>query len=154
MRRICVDACFLIGLCNGRDQYHAAAARYYQRLFEVNKNRMVIPWPILYETVRMGTVENRQSMRQLESHWRQMARLDLLELLSDCRYRDQVIQDSFDELRKPEGRQRNLSAVDRVLRNILSDTNLRIDAFITFNVADFSDVCGRFGRELLCDQSA
>jgi len=149
MRRICVDACFLIGLCNARDQYHTAATNYYRKLFEVNRNRMVIPWPILYETIRTGTVRDPLSMGRLEFHWKQMAGRDLLELLSDCAYRDQVVQDCFGELRKPEGHRRNLSAVDRVIRNILADTSINIDAFLTFNVADFVDVCQRFNKEML-----
>jgi len=150
MRRICVDACFLIALCNENDQYHEVAADYYGQLFEINRNRMVVPWPILYETVRTGTVKSPSSMRRLESHWKKMARWNLLELLSDCRYRERVIQDCFDELQKPRNHQRNLSAVDRVIRNILSDSSVHIDAFITFNVPDFADVCKRSRMELLC----
>jgi hypothetical protein len=38
---------------------------------------------------------------------------------------------------------RALSLVDRVVRLMLSDFNLKIDFFITFNAGDFHDLCTR-----------
>jgi len=36
---------------------------------------------------------------------------------------------------------RSLSLVDCVLRGLLRDINVRVDAFMTFNEGDFADVC-------------
>ena len=149
MRRLCVDTCFLIGLCTERDQYYESATTQYEKLFERDRNRMVMPWPILYETLRTAKVKDRQGMRKLELCWKQLARWGLLDLVSDCKYREHVIQDCFDELQKDARRQRNLSATDRVIRNVLADRELHIDAMITSNRADFEDVCKLFNRELV-----
>jgi hypothetical protein len=67
-------------------------------------------------------------------------------LLDDLPFRKKVINQCFDELSKPPANRRNLSAVDRVIREILSDRSLRISALITFNPRDFEDVCRRFRR--------
>ena len=38
---------------------------------------------------------------------------------------------------------RTISLVDAVIREMLADTNIKIDSFITFNPSDFQDVCLR-----------
>jgi hypothetical protein len=63
-------------------------------------------------------------------------------------FRKRVIDQCFDELTKPVASRKNLSAADRVIREILSDRSLRISALITFNPRDFEDVCKRFRREV------
>ena len=70
-------------------------------------------------------------------------------MLSDTEFRDGLMDDCFIELNKPRFKARNLSLVDRVIRRALSDVNVRIDALITFNPADFADVCKRHNRYLL-----
>jgi hypothetical protein len=59
------------------------------------------------------------------------------------------MDECFDELAKPHAQARSLSLVDRVLRRALSDVNLRIEALITFNPADFADVCQKYKRIML-----
>ena len=147
--RICVDSGFLIGLCNAKDQHHSNAADRFSDLFETNRHTLVVPWPILYETIRTGTVRDRNAMSQFERLWNFMARWSLLELVSDSPYREGVIDACFAELGKPENRRRSLSAVDRVIRNILADEAMKIDGFLTFNTRDFVDVCRKFNRRLI-----
>src|SRR5580658_71110 len=150
MRLVCVDAGFLIGLYDDRDQHHKKAKEYFLRLFSSGNNRMVVAWPILYEDVSTKTVKNRTQMLLLEKDWKHLRQHDLLDLQSDVKYREHIVQDSFDELRRPFNRYRKLSAVDRVIRNILSDRSVRIQAFVTFNSGDFADVCREFNKELVC----
>jgi hypothetical protein len=88
-------------------------------------------------------------MLRLERDWKRLSRQNLLQLLPDLQYRERVIDDCLGELRNPVDRQRALSAVDRVVRNILVDPSVGINAFVTFNVRDFADVCGRVGMELV-----
>ena len=151
MRLVCVDAGFLIGLYDDRDQHHAKAAHHFLQLFgKNNSNCLVVPWPILYETVSTRLVRNRKGMRGLQNDWSQLSRNKRLRLLPDNQYRTQVIQDCFDELGKPSGSYRALSASDRVVRNILADRKMQINAFVTFNRNDFLDVCIKFKRQLIC----
>jgi predicted nucleic acid-binding protein len=149
MSDICVDAGFLIGLYDRSDQYHGKAQTYFSQYFETPNNRLLVPFPILYETVSTRFVKDRSAIALLERDWKRLLVQRRLILLSDLPFRDVVINECFAELNKPPSRYRPLSAVDRVLRRVLSDVNIRVRAFVTFNPRDFADVCERFNRELL-----
>jgi hypothetical protein len=149
MRHVCVDACFLIGVYDNRDQHHTAALNHFSQLFDGGNNRMLVPWPIVYEAVSTRLVRDKNGINRLERDWGHLHRSGRLELLSDVPYREKVVQDCFDELGRPPGAYRTLSAVDRVLRNILMDPAVLIHAFVTFNAADFADVCRKRNRELI-----
>ena len=150
MRYVCVDSGFLIGLYGDRDQYRVEASSHFSRLFGSGNNRLVIPWPILYESVSTRLAKNARGMLRLERDWKRLGRLNRLKVLPDELYRANVIQDCFEQLQTPPHLRRNLSAVDRVIRNILADPRMQISAFVTFNPGDFADVCEQFHRELIC----
>ena len=141
---MCVDTGFLIGLYGARDQYRPEASSHFLRLFGSGNNRLVIPWPILYETVSTRLVKHRQGMLGLERDWKRLAASNRLKMLPDEPYRANVIEDCFGQPGRP------LSAVDRVIRNILADPRMQISAFVTFNPGDFADVCRKFNRQLIC----
>jgi hypothetical protein len=88
-------------------------------------------------------------MMRMQSDWRRLIAQRRLELLSDLPFRDEVLAECFDELRKPIPQSRNLSAVDRVIRRVLADVTVRIDAFVTFNPRDFLDVCKKSNRPMV-----
>ena len=46
-------------------------------------------------------------------------------------------------------RGRPLSLVDAVLRSVIDDTNVALAALLTFNLADFVDVCRQNSVEVL-----
>jgi len=143
---LCADAGFLIGLYDDRDEHHAEASNQFASYFQSGSNRLVIPWPILYETVSTRMARRRKSLAMLERDWKRLLLRQQLELLSDLPFREGVVEECFEGL--GDHRYRALSAVDRVVRRILSDRKVRIDAFITFNPGDFADVCRQFGRQL------
>ena len=146
---ICADASFLIGLYDERDHFHDRARDHFLRYFPKGNNRLIIPWPIVYEAVSTRMVKNKTGMLLLERDWALLSKQNQLYLLSDLSFRDGIVDECFDELRKPPVHYRRLSAVDRVIRRILSDSNIQITAFLTFNPRDFVDVCKAFRRELL-----
>ncbi|MGA8874353.1 MAG: hypothetical protein WB555_02415 [Candidatus Korobacteraceae bacterium] len=88
-------------------------------------------------------------MSLLEQDWKRLLRQERLALLSDLAFRDGAIDECFDELTKPKPHARSLSLVDRVIRRMLSDRNLRLEALITFNPGDFVDVCQKYHRTIL-----
>jgi hypothetical protein len=149
MKYVCVDAGFLIGLCDERDQHHGTAVTRFSELFDAAASRMVIPWPILFEVVSTKMVKNHNGMLRLERNWKYLRGRNQIDLVSDEPYRATVLQDCFNEFQRSLGSQRTFSAVDRVIRNILADRAMSIDAFVTFNTGDFADVCKRFNRELV-----
>jgi predicted nucleic acid-binding protein len=149
MKDICVDTGFLIGLYNLQDEFHERATQYFLSMFDKENNCLVVPWPILYETLRTRTVKNRDAMLSLERDWKYLLMHKRLTLISDVPFREDVVDECFSELRKPGPARRNLSLVDRVIRRILMERTVRIDAFITFNPRDFADVCKTYKREML-----
>ena len=149
MKEICVDTGFLIGLYNPNDEFYTKAQDYFSNYFSGTANRLLVPWPILYETISTKMASNKQAMFRLENDWKRLAGRDRLRLLSDEPFRMGLVDDCFNDLRRPMGHHRSLSLVDRVIRKILLDTNIRIHAFVTFNPGDFADVCIMARREML-----
>lgn len=143
MRLTCVDAGFLIALYDTRDRYHARADAYFEQQFDRTPNRLVVPWPILYETVSTRMARNKESLSLLKRDWERLVREQRLERIDDCNYREMAIEECFIEVEKERGHYRSLSLVDRIIRNVLLDDQLHIDAFVTFNEGDFFDVCTR-----------
>jgi hypothetical protein len=150
MREICVDTGFLIGLYNPADQFYEKARDYFSDYFGETGNRLLIPWPILYEAISTRMASNRPAMLRLENDWKKLAVQNRLSLLSDESFRTELVDECFADLRMPVARHRALSLVDRITRRILSDTSIRIHAFVTFNPGDFADVCARARREMRC----
>jgi len=143
---VCADARFLIGLYDSADQHHAKAATHFANLFATSSNRLVVPWPILYETVSTRMARRRKGLMLFERDWRRLLLQQRLELLSDVPFRQDLVEECFEGLEL--NRYRALSAADRVVRWMLADTSLKIDAFVTFNSPDFVDVCRKFGHQL------
>lgn len=151
MRRICADSGFLIALYEkGRDpEHHELAESCFEELFESVPNRLVVPWPALYETVSTRMVRRAASVRKIDIHWKTLRLRDQLDFVDDSPFRDIALDECLSETAKPPGTYRPLSLADRVIRGLLSDRNLHIDVLLTFNVGDFSDVCRKFRREIV-----
>jgi hypothetical protein len=136
-------------LYDGRDQYHDIASLYFDEYFAKTTNQLVIPFPIVYESFCSRFVKNKRAMTMLENDWKRLEGEKRLSLLSDADLREEVLEECFRDLRLPSASYRTLSFVDRVIRKLLSDTKIRISAFITFNPSDFADVCATFNREMI-----
>src|ERR1700722_7612659 len=150
MRAICVDTGFLIGLYDLSDDFHDKAKKHFLDLLDSSPNHLLIPRPVLYETVSTRMVKNRPGLTQMQNDWKRLLVQRRLNLVSDVSYRETLADECFNELTRPTEQYRNLSAVDRIIRRMLSDNNLRISAFLTFNPKDFSDVCRAIDCELYC----
>ena len=133
--KVLVDTGVWYALCDPRDRPDdrqgverlARALRYA---------RVLLPWPVLYETIRTRLAKNSVALGRMESL---LARLDV-ELVTDDGYRNEALRLSFEmSLRKRPARP--LSMVDCLIRLILLDPRLKIDRFATYNERDFHDVC-------------
>ncbi len=138
-RTLLVDSGFFIALFEPRDQHHKAACEKRDRL---KSSSFVVPWPILYETINTRFVRRPKTIVQFES----LLRTHNTVLLDDSSYRRGV----YKNVLAPAKTQRNaMSLVDAVLYAILDDTNVRINAMLTFNFRDFGPICRKQGIELL-----
>lgn len=148
MKFACADTGFFIGLYDETDAFHQLANLYFEELFENGDNHLVVPWPVLYETVSTKLVKHRSRLEGLRKDWIRLTRERRLVLIPDEQYRDGLADECFDELRRLPGQYRNLSAVDRVIRRMLLDPKLRISVFVTCNSKDFHDVCSKRRTDL------
>jgi predicted nucleic acid-binding protein len=145
MARVCVDACFLIGLYDKDDQHHAVAIRQFDALFGEKSPRhiLVAPWPILYECCGTQQAKNPRKVSTLSRYWDYLGRYGQLIRLDDLPYREQQLDEHMEEALRP------LSLVDRVLRAMIQDNRSLFDYFLTYNTGDFADACQCRGIPLL-----
>jgi predicted nucleic acid-binding protein len=149
MSAICVDSGFLIGLYDDRDQYHARAIELFVAYFDNSVNRLLVPWPVLYETVSTRLVRRRKNVALFERDWKMLTGHRQLILLDDSPYRQAALDECFYEARVQRRELRPLSLTDRVIRRILEETRIKVDVLITFNVADFADLCSKLRLHLV-----
>ncbi len=151
MSRVCVDSGFLIGLYDERDSYHRLAEQHFSTYIGPRVNQLLVPWPILYESVSTRMVSRGSRVALLEKDWKRLEAERRLVMLDDREFRQNAMEECLAEAWKTPARYRALSLTDRVLRSLLSE--IRVDVFITFNEEDFADVCRRRGQTLVGKQS-
>lgn len=127
-KRILTDSGFWLALFDGRDQHHEAAKAL---ITEIEDERLMIPWAVLYEVFRTRFVRKPARVRELR---RFLVRPNVM-VMDEADYREQALQSVLGV--NPQ----NLSLVDGILRAMLEDRTLKIESFITFNRSDFEDVC-------------
>jgi hypothetical protein len=115
---------------------------------EKGRHALLIPWPVMYESVstRMAWVGRR--MDRINAHLKSLRTRGQLNFLDNTRFRDEAIKKCFPDTRS-SARYRALSLVDIVIREILSERTIQTHALATFNIPDFYDVCRRFKKKIL-----
>jgi predicted nucleic acid-binding protein len=149
MNTICIDSGFLLGLYDERDPYHSKSKEIFVNYFNTVQNQLFIPWPILYETISTCLAKNRKRMGVFYRDWKILHSQGRLKFFDDKPFRERAITEAFEETLRDPRHYRGLSLTDRVIRNILSEPDLKIDYFITFNHGDFADVCKKFRRVMI-----
>ncbi len=147
---ICLDSCFLFALYDNREiERHPVAVSIFESYLDTrfSSNKLVILWPILYESVNTRFVKH--CMDEFYRHLRFMERRDIVEYIDDRPYRDSCLRNVF----SLSNRRRELSLVDLVIREALMDHDLKIDAIITFDPGDFHEICNKRGIRLLCQET-
>ena len=144
-RTILVDTSYFIALWDKRDRYHEEA---------VNKRKyfdsysLIVPWPILYETLNTRMVRRPDWMAGFEEAAQRF------EIVDDCRYRRDALRlvRAARPRRRPEDSVPSLA--DRVLLAMIDDDDLRFDAILTFNHRDFAVPCMSRKIEYICSYGA
>lgn len=127
-----IDSCYWIALYSPEDTFH------HQRALEIaddlENNNIVIPWPTLYEFVNTRLARRKDNLIAFE----QLLQKPNVIRLSDEIYKDVALQKVFESNKL---RTVAISLIDEVLRQMILDSNVRIDFFITFNRSDFEYPC-------------
>lgn len=139
MRYVITDTCYWLGLVDQTDQHHEKSIKIYN----VIKNDLIIfPFPCFYEIIRDKFLKDKRRLTTLEN----ILKSSNVKYISDTDYIDDALIKVY-ELNKRKGD--SYSIADVVLREMLSDDTLRIDSFVTYNVKDFYDVCGKRKIEIV-----
>jgi len=95
---------------------------------------LVIPFPTQYETLNTRFCKRREWVDRYEKYLNDYR----VYYIFDEKYRDDVFKMTLSEARRGS---RPISLVDNIIRAVLSDDTVDIDALVTFNVEDFEDIC-------------
>ncbi|MCF6241292.1 MAG: hypothetical protein L3J74_08110 [Bacteroidales bacterium] len=130
MNKVLVDTGFWFALFDPKDDLKAydKAKKIFNYL---EKTKLLIPWPTLYET--FNTRFSKKSNLLI-----QILKKDNVILIDDTYYKESALINLEQNFRK-----RDLSLVDLIIREILTDKKIRINFLVSFNVKDFVDVCQR-----------
>ena len=131
---VLVDSAFFFALFHSKDNHHEEAIEKESLL---DGNRIIVPWPILYETINSRFVTSPEMIREFEKIMRRPhTKLD------DSKYREEAYEDTLALAKRGYKRGYGaISLVDSVLHAILKDINVRISAMLTFDDRDFRRIC-------------
>ncbi len=131
-----LDTCFVYSAFTEGEKDHVDAEALLKILTENLAMKIIIPWPIFYESLNTRLIKNKnfQNVAKLFNS-NQVIKLD------DTNYRE----DAFSEVLSKNNL--STSLVDYILIKILEDTNVRTDFFITKNMRDFYMFEGKVGLE-------
>lgn len=136
---ILADTCFWYALYTPKDPDHSTAT---EKADWLEGSDVLFPWPCLYETLNTKFMKNDVGITRLQK----LLKSPRTHLIDDASYRDTALVAVTEN---PQLKKRNLSLVDMVLRLIVADPNVRVDALITFNLKDFVDICAIHRVEIL-----
>jgi predicted nucleic acid-binding protein len=128
---VLADTGYWIALFDPREAGHSRVART-EDLIELLT--LIVPWPILYETLRTRFVRRRDWVARLDAR---LKRRNVV-FIDDRDYCEEAYALSVEystHLARP------ISMVDMLCRLLIADPNVRIDYLLTINAADFHDVC-------------
>lgn len=135
-RSILVDSGFWFAIFDERDPYHRRAVEFADYIPE---HQVVLPWPILYETLCTRFVRRPVGVKRFEI----LLKRPNIVFLEDDVYKQQALEMTLSGVGRP------YSIVDNVLRLVMDDVNVRINYLFSFNRADFADICARRRIEIL-----
>ncbi len=136
---VIIDTCFWFAFYDKSDRHHQTAQLKADILERMN---ILLPWPCLYETFNTRFAKNRFCVERFEK----LLKAPHVKRISDEPYRERALDAAFTT---SIIQSRPISLVDMVIRFIIEDVNIPKKALITFNPKDFSDVCQKYGIEML-----
>ncbi len=140
MKYALTDTGFWFALFNDRDRHHTEAVNIHERI--QFQTRILIPWPILYETLRTQFVEKSEPLRK----FRNIVTNPNVERIDDSPYREDALNTT---LRK-QCRFPKMSMVDCLLYLMMQSGEFRIVHFATFDSGrHFGQICAKKGIEIL-----
>lgn len=141
MSNALIDTCVWYACYEPKErERHDFALKFIEKWLQ--RDRIIVPHPTLYEVI--NTRFSKQEKRMVR--FRELLTKPNVKVVSDDKYKGKALNQTFDF---SERRKRPMSFVDMIIRLMLEDTNLKINALATFNEKDFCDVCNKKNIELI-----
>jgi predicted nucleic acid-binding protein len=134
-----VDTGFWIALFDKRDAEHNSVGKKED---VIDRYTLIVPWPILYETLRTRFVRRPNWVAQLETRLKRPK----VVFVDDRDYCEEALASTVEysmRLRRP------ISMVDMLCRLLIADPKIRIDYLLTVNPKDFADLCRKHRVEIV-----
>jgi predicted nucleic acid-binding protein len=128
---ILVDTGFWIAVYDRREEHHAAATDIAEL---IDSMHLVVPWPIVYETLRTRFVRHPEWVASLHERLRRPP----ITFVDDSSYCTAAYELTVEHSLRTR---RYISMVDMVCRLLIDDPNVRINYLFTVNPKDYYDVC-------------
>ncbi len=139
----------MFALYDDADSRNETAQKYFVNYFEKGDGILVLPWPVMYESLNTRFASNTKGIKQLERDFRILNGTGRLELQDDAAYRDRALAACLEEPKRNPKMVRALSLVDRTLREMLLDLNLDLTGVLTNDPAAFADICRKARKEMI-----
>lgn len=140
---VLVDTGFWFAYYDNSDSFHQVAVSIMDLL---DNHNILIPFPSLYETINTRFSKKKKWME----HFKALINNPNCTLISDDSYKEMTLELSMNSAIEKD---RAISMVDMIIRQMLDDVNLRSDALITFNPEDFADVCRKKNKVMISDSN-
>lgn len=137
-KHIILDTGYWFALYNERDDHHKEAMLVSEL---INPHNLVVPWPSLYETLNTRFVRRDDWLTSFKDI---LSRENTVKI-SDKKYKENAISSIFIKTKN----HKIYSLTDLVIREILLDFEIKIDAIVTFNSSDFEDICRNKNIEII-----
>ena len=145
MNNILVDTGFWYAYLGTKDSLQEKAIEIYNKYINSGINNILVPYPVLYETINTKLLRDKNK-KAADWFLKKLVSDPKFVRVPDKNYREAAFNSTIGPTRE-----RGISLVDNVLRIMVDDELLKIDALITFNTGDFVDICKKRGV-LLIDQ--
>ncbi len=138
-KTVLADTGYWIALFDPRETEHVTVAGT-EDLFE--SLTLVVPWPILYETLRTRFVRRRDWVARLDERLKR-PNVSFIDDRDYCEEAYSLAVEHSTRLGRP------ISMVYMLCRLLIADPTVRIDYLLTLNAADFRDVCTTHRVEMI-----
>lgn len=130
------DTCFWLGLVDNADQHHNSSLAINEL---IKGHYIIFPFPSFYEIIRTRFLKDKRKLIALENFLKNSA----VQYIDDTKYKDNALINVY------KNKNATYSLTDAVIREMLSDINLKFDYLVTFNEKDFFDICNKRNIEIL-----
>lgn len=129
---IIADTCFWISLCDPQDGNHSEAVLMMERILHNGSIRILVPHPVLYESLCSKMVRKPNQVQTLTSYFTQVDKV------ADEKYIDEAFNTIVSQAIHGSG---EASMVDIVIMMMSDDPENHVKGVLTSNGRDFSQFC-------------